>query len=378
MNIKNIIKRILLIFPVRNIIIMESNPDFTDNTKKVFDKLIENRVNDKYKIVWFVYNPKEFKDIKIKNVKFVSMFSNCDLFKRLYYNYFAKIIIDSNKYIPKVRKEQFRLYLCHGTPLKNAGGYCEQIGEVDYILEIGDFFREKDCKLFNKSKEYFLDLGFPRNDDLLLNSKIDEVFPEFKGNKIIVWLPTYRKHKNDNSNTYTESIIKYGLPSINSSKDFENIDKVLKENNTIMLIKLHPAQDRGVIDSFKCNNIKVVTDEELIIRKTNLYKLLSISDALITDYSSVYYDYLITKKPIGLAITDIDEYEEKVGFAYNYYDTVKGEYIYNSNDLAKFITNIAKNKDEKRQERLRCLELYHTYCDGKSSERVYEFIKKYL
>ena len=51
-EMKMLIKKIFTIFPIRNIILMESNPDYTDNTKMVFDKLIENSVNDKYKIIW--------------------------------------------------------------------------------------------------------------------------------------------------------------------------------------------------------------------------------------------------------------------------------------------------------------------------------------
>lgn len=379
MRAKKIIKSIFALFPIKNIILMESNPDFTDNARHVFDKLIENNVNDKYKIVWFVKNSKEFRDIKFKNVKFVSVYSKYNIFKKInkiYYNSSAKIIIDCNNYIPKVKDKQFRIYLTHGTPLKNAEAYCKDIGDVNYILEIGEFFRNENSKLFDIPKERILHLGFPRNDELFLNITINEIFPEYNGKKVIVWLPTYRKHKEHEK--YKNSILKYGLPAINSAEDFVKINKILEENNTIILIKLHPAQDRSVIESFKCNNLKIITDEQLAKKGFNLYKLLAASDALITDYSAVYYDYLLTKKPIGLAITDIEEYKENAGLVYDYYKTIKGEYIYNSDELCYFIKNLAAGKDNFLEERLNCLKLYHTYYDNKSSERVYEFIKKYL
>ena len=151
-----------------------------------------------------------------------------------------------------------------------------------------------------------------------------------------------------------------------------------KKNKAVILIKLHPAQDKKVIESFKCNNIRIITDNELSEKGLKLYQLLAITNAMITDYSSVYYDYLLTKKPIGLAITDIEEYTKNVGLAYDYYDTIKGEYIYNSEELCEFIENLSKGIDKSLDERLKCLKLYHTYCDDKSAERVYEFIKKYL
>lgn len=380
-NIKQEIKKYLpQMIKIKDIIIMESNPDFTDNTKKVFDKLIENKVNNNYKIIWFVNNSRQFKNIKIANVKFISVYSKCNILKKvrkLYYNYSAKVIIDCNKYIPKVRKNQFRLHLCHGTPLKKVEEYCKAIGDVDYILEIGRFFRNIDSRIFEKNENCFLDLGFPRNDDLFNTNKIEDIFSEYIGKKLIVWLPTYRKHK-ENDEEYKESSLKFGLPAINSSEDFEKLDNVLQQANTILLIKLHPAQDTSVIEAFECRNIKLITDEHLIKNEMNLYKLLAASDALITDYSSVYYDYLLTKKPIGLAISDIDEYKKNVGFVQDYYELAKGEYIYNSNDMIKFIENVADGDDKYFDERMKCLKLYHTYYDNKSSERVYEFIKKYL
>lgn len=377
--LKDIMKKLCSLLPIKNTIIMESNPDFTDNTKILFDKLIKEKVNDIYKIVWLVDESKNFKDVKIKNVIFIDVYKRYNIIKRIkkaYYTYTARIIIDSNKYVPKVRKEQFRLHLCHGTPLKNAGDYCKEIGDVDYILELGKFFRDKDVELFNKSENCFLDIGFPRNDQLFGKYKIEEIFPNYVGKKIIVWLPTYRKHKGHS--TFEDSSLKYGLPGISSKEDFVKINDILKENNTVILIKLHPVQDKKAIEDFECSNIKIITDEELIKKNFNLYKLLAISDALITDYSSVYYDYLLTQNPIGLSISDFDEYEKNVGFVYDYYSIVKGEYIYNTDGLCNFIQKLAKNKDDKRQERLNCLKTYHTYCDGKSSERVYEFIKKYL
>ena len=145
-----------------------------------------------------------------------------------------------------------------------------------------------------------------------------------------------------------------------------------------MFVKLHPAQYRKKLETISSNCIKFITDAELKNKNINLYQLLANSDALITDYSSVYYDYLLTGKPIGLAIDDIKEYENKVGFSYNYYETIKGKYLYNAKDIVNFIENIANEIDEFESERNECLKLYHTNQDGKSTERVFKIIEKYL
>lgn len=378
---KGKIKNIFRLLPVKNIIIMESNPDFTDSVKKVFDELLKNNINEKYKIVWFVNDSKKFKNIKIKNVKFVDMFPNkYNIFKvliKLCYNYSAKIIIDSNKYVSKVRKEQFRIHLAHGTPLKNAANYNAGIGNVDYIVELSEFFKDVNSNSYQVDKNKLIDVGFPRNDQLLEKLDRNVYLPKLANKKIIIWLPTYRKH-NYNNDYSSDSSLKFGIPCFETEEDFREIDRILEENNTIILLKLHPAQDKKVIVSCKTNNLKIVTDEQLLEKRVNLYQLLSMSDGLITDYSSVYYDYLLTNKPIGLAISDINEYNNKVGFVYDYYDTIKGHYIYELKELIDFIENISNNNDIYYEQRKNVLEKYHQYIDGKSTERVIKHIKKYL
>lgn len=379
MNMK--VKKLLAkIFKMKDIIVMESNPDFSDNTKKIFDELIEKKYNKKYKIIWFVNNPNEFKNVKIENVKFISIFPKNNVFKifrKVYYNFSAKIIIDCNKYVQKVNDEQFRIHLTHGTPLKYVDEYCSKVGDTDFILELSDFFKEKNSELFTTSENKFLNTGFPRNDDLFFKTKIENSFEECKGKKVIVWLPTYRKHINSK---ITDNIdLKYGIPCIENENDINKLNCELEKCNAIILIKLHPAQYRSKLQTNKdCNSIKFITDEELKNKNITLYKLLANSDALITDYSSVYYDYLLTRKPIGLAINDIKEYENQVGFSYNYYETIKGEYLYNTEDIVNFIFNVSNGIDELKIERDKCMKLYHTNYDGKSTERVFKIIEKYL
>ena len=378
--LKKILTKILILLPIENIIIMESNPDFTDSVKTVFDELIKNKVNEKYKIIWFVSDNKKFKEFKIKNVKFLKVKSskfNIFIKIRKYINISkAKIIIDSNNFIPKVREEQIRVHISHGTPLKNASNYNEGIGDVDYIVELSDFFKEFNSKSYKVDKSKLLDFGFPRNDVLLKKVDKKKYFPEYDNKKIIVWLPTYRKHTSKNN--YGNSSLKYGIPCFNNEDDFKIVDEKLKELNIIILFKLHPAQDRKILESFNTENIKIITDDELLKKKINLYELLAISDAMITDYSSVYYDYLITKKMIGLAISDFNEYEKEVGFVYNFFDVVKGDYIYNKEELIEFIQNISTENDIKKDERLLALKKFHTFEDNKSTERIFNLIKKYL
>lgn len=363
-------------FLMRNIVLLESNPDYTDNTKAVFDEMIKRKYNNKYKLIWVVDDKKEFKNIRIKNVKFIqrdNKFINKIVFK--YYNLFSKYIIDCNKYIKKINKNQFRIHLSHGTPIKIAFGYNSKVGNVDYIIQVSDFFTDINAQAFNVDKKKLLSLGFPRNDILVNNKKTINLFSEDKNNKFVVWLPTYRNHKKDKDTN--EACFPYCVPTITKKSEIEKLNKFLFENNEILIIKPHPAEDVSKLLSLNLSNIKIINDKYLKEKNISLYELLASSNALITDYSSVYYDYLLTDKPIGIAAPDIEEYRKKVGLLFDDYEnSIVGEYIYNIKDLITFFENIANNKDIKKEERTNKKKLYNKYYDGKSTERILDLFEK--
>ncbi len=365
--------------PLKNIILLESNPDFSDNTKFLFDEMINKGVNKKYKLVWCVNDPEKFSNIKIDNVEFVKFFennTNCkkdDYAKYCYRN--AKIIIDANKYIKKAKKKQKRIHLNHGSPFKDAISYNTNIGEIDAIFVQSKFFVETESITKDIDKSKIFPLGFPRSDILYQDNdfkfkKIDNL----KHNKIILWLPTYRSHK---LSAQEDKSFPYGLPCINNLDELVKLNKKLESCKITIFIKFHPAENIKKLEKIKLSNIKIIKDEEL--KNISLYQLFGKVDALITDYSSVYFDFCLTKKNIGLAISDIDDYIKKQGnFQYEYKDVIIGNYMYNNDDLLEFIDDIFKGKDRTYEERMKLIKKYDDYRDGKATERVYEFIKKFL
>lgn len=366
---------------LRNIILLESNPDYADNTKGVFDALIEEGINNKCKIIWFVKNENDFKDIKIHNVYFYSRDNTkSDKSRFKYYNTFSKYIIDCNNYIKKKSQHQFRIHLTHGTPIKVAKDYGNQCGDTDYVIQASDFFTNVTKELFLVKDEQVISTGLPRNDILFYNDKID-FFPEVKRKKTITWFPTYRNHKmfkGKNDATYNMKInFKYGIPLIEDKDDLIKLNTILKNKDILLLIKLHPVEDESVVSEFKLDNIKLIKEEMFLKNHTNLFNVFANSDALITDYSSVYYDFLLTKKPIGLAIPDLEEYKKHVNLMYDDYEkNIIGEYLYSFDDLINFINNISNDKDNKYDLRMEKLKLYYKYTDGNSSHRVVELLKK--
>ena len=366
---------------MKNTILMESNPDFCDNTRALFDELIKRKVNEKYKIIWFVQDSKIFKDVKIPNVHFYSRSTN--KFEQLrfkYYNIFSKYIIDCNNYIKKIHDYQFRIHLCHGTPLKIASDYNSQLGKVDYVIQMSSFFDEYNAESFRVNKEQILNLGFPRNDELYKESnKGLDLFPNVEKEKTIIWLPTYRNHKgfkNIENNIYNMQInFKYGVPTIDSEEQLYKLNQTLIDNKILLLIKLHPAEDSSKIQSLDLSNIKLIQDSMITNGHRYLYQYLANIDALITDYSSIYYDFLLTKKPIAMAVPDKEQYQKHVKLFFdNLEENLPGEYIYSFDDLITFVKHVAEGIDESLNQRIEKIKLYHSYDDGMSAQRVVDLL----
>ena len=193
-----------------------------------------------------------------------------------------------------------------------------------------------------------------------------------KCEKIVAWLPTYRQHFN---NGITTSSIT--LPLIHDNDCAIAINKAAEEAGIIILLKPHPAQDISFIHDLGLSNIKLINEEFLNEHKLNLYELLRNTDALITDYSSVYFDYLLCDRPIGVVWEDIDEYSRFPGFAVDLDYYLKGaEKIFSIDDMIKFLTDIAEGRDGLQKERREIRDYTNISTDGKNTIRVVDFIAK--
>lgn len=379
-RIKDLLKKIGYKLPIkifmRNTILLESNPSYADNTKFVFDEIIRRGLNKKYKIVWVVDDKEEFNDIEIPNVKFISR--NNGILEKIRF-LFAKYIIDCNQFILKRNKNQFRIHLTHGQPLKIATEYFSAVGEFDYMTTTSEYFKKIFEEDFKVEKDKIAITGFPRTDAFFYNEKPVEIFKEIKREKTILWMPTYRNHKYGGNNpTYNMNInFKFGVPCINNLEELNRVNDLLKKNNILLVLKLHPAEDASKIDKLELSNIKMFDNNVFKENHTNIYNVLPLIDALITDYSSVYHDYLFSDKPIGLAISDLEEYTKHVKLITDDYKSViKGEYIENFEDLYRFVENVINEEDKSKDERIKAKEMFNKYLDGKSSARVVDLLEK--
>lgn len=380
--ITRILRRVFSFFPLRNYIVFESNPDFNDEGFWLCHKMIVEGVDKKYKIIWmmksrvYTYKPASW------NVGYIyeKPINVLEDIKKEYVLSTAKFIFDSCTFINKRRKKQFRIFLFHAMPLKDVSNYMRNVGNFDYISIGSSYYREYYSKIgFNKDK--MLAFGLCRNDQLIVsNNDIHKLLYGKKYNKLILWMPTYRQHAtfskacniplSDNNHT--------GLPVLYTDQDLIEINKILQLFDICLVIKPHQSQDLSKINVSELSNIVFITTELLEEMQIQLYNIISGTDALITDYSSIYVDYLLLNRPIGITIDDYETYNANVGFVMKDFNAeVDGFKIESKEQFEAFIRGVHDGTIDIASI-FRNKQRFHDITDFKSAERFYSFIKKYL
>ena len=383
-KVKLLVKKIILclgsIYKIKNVIVFESHIDYSDNSRSFYEYLIKNGYNKKYKIYWFVNDASKFKNKKAKNVKFVTMWHHGTKRTPLQWiKYFwiaknAKYLIFSNRNLLRINKHTKTVCINHGISIKSVKKKQIIPSEVDYRVDSSEFCAKLQIDQNGLKRSQIIIVGNPRNDVIFTKTNTAEKMKDLaKFDKIILWLPTFRKSTEAGRNDST-FIFPLGIPIIYSKSDLKEINLYLKEHNTALVLKLHPAQDLSTFKATTLSNIIIIDDQYLIDHNTELTELYKITDALITDYSSVYVDYLLTDKPIGFTQDDFNQYTICFSIA-NINDYMPGEKILNLNDLKKFINHVNKGIDNYKNERKRVNKIFNDFNDDRSSERLSKKLK---
>lgn len=379
----DLILKCFAVLPTRNTIIFESHPEMACNTYPVYKYLLEKGLNKKYKFVWLSENASQYTKAPAENTAFINYTKQAKSFgeklKTMYYISTAKALVYSNQLLGTYGRDRVSLWLQHGMPLKASNGtYCIK-NDCTNALCVSEFFADNFSSDARVDKDKMIFMGFPRNDLLLTENDSLKIFGFESYDKVIFWLPTFRQRKDKKLGQYEMEAKGTGIPAIDTAEEMKKINFFLKSNNCLLILKPHPVQDLSAMKDINLSNFFIISDNDLKEKGVQLYELLGRCDAMITDYSSVYYDYLLTDKPMGLTIGDIDEYIAKRGFVYKKpLDILKGEYIYDNEGLISFLTNVVNGDDVKKAERTQIKNMIHTIQEAKSAEMVGEYIIEQL
>lgn len=385
MGLKKKIKNAIFnMAPMKKRIVIESNPAFACNTWPMYKEMLRRGWNKKYEIVWSVKNLESYSELPHdENVKCIEH-DPSGYFKKLKFQWFLArscCLICSNRFLTKRNKKQLSIYLTHGSQIKHTRGIHEMGDRCDFCLYQAEMFREVTAYEVNCPVEKMVCLGSPRNDYFFSKSdSITRLIPDLNGRKVIIWLPTFRQGNLAKlGGKCTDNVFPFGIPVITQNEDFDRLNDALKKNDVIMLFKPHPAQDMSYVKTRGLSNFIVIDDSMLAQKHIHLYELMAQTDALITDYSSVYFDYLLIDKPCGLTIDDIEDFTAVRGFAHDdVASLLVGKNIANMGDMENFVRQIGAGEDDMLQKRIEVKNRTNFYQDGHSSERVCDFVEKWL
>lgn len=370
--ILSIEKKILRKKKLKDTIVIESHNDFDSNGGAFYEYLIRNGYNKKYKIIWLIRNSKP--DRLPVNVKCFNMFQPSIV--KSYYICTARYMTADHVIIEKVRDDQKTYYLTHGAVgLKAFKGKVILPQKLDYCLCPSEYLAPilaQQYMLEYPNKKQVI-LGYPMHDVFYrpIDGELNKITRK-QYSKVILWMPTFRIavgfHRNDSI-----SELPMGIPIIEDMDTYEELNELLKKHNVLLILKLHPMQDMTYIKINSISNIIVL--DGMTVKKLGIdnYQLMRETDALISDYSSVAYDYLHTGKPIAYTLDDADSY--KLGFIVdNPREWMAGNIIYTMEELIQFINDIIVGKDSFKEKRKKLFDKVFQYHDGNSSERLAIFM----
>ncbi|MCU5745344.1 bifunctional glycosyltransferase family 2 protein/CDP-glycerol:glycerophosphate glycerophosphotransferase [Staphylococcus sp. SQ8-PEA] len=243
----------------------------------------------------------------------------------------------------------------HGTPLKRLAGdqkfvrmpgtttakyklnFRSETDRWDYLISPNRYSTEIFQSAFWMDRDRILETGYPRND-ILVNKCNDKAFSDkirerlniTKGKKVIMYAPTWRD----------DEFVKKGQYLFNLKIDLENLYEQLG-NDTVILLRMHyliaNALDLSGYEDFAID----------VSSYDDVSELFLISDALITDYSSVMFDYGILKRPQFFFAYDIEKYDKGLrGFYMDYESELPGPIYTDAYQLTESLKDLDKVQEE--------------------------------
>lgn len=207
-------------------------------------------------------------------------------------------------------------------------------------------------------------LGAPRNDVLFDQSRRSQVRQRLgldRYERVLLYCPTWRDE--------FERIEPF------TSEEWRALSQWLESRGYLLMVKKHPLDGELVVPD-ELENIKNFTGAV-----DDVQELCVASDVLITDYSSIAFDYCLTGRPIIYYCYDYSTYlTECRGMIYDYFETMPGPFARDAGELMELLETLDEwfVSEDFNDDYSRFAERFNTYRDGASSRRLAEYIKEKL
>lgn len=365
LKIKNIISfflnKLFAIFPiVPNKIVFESGRDLIDgNAKAIYNYIKKNDINN-YRTIWLVTKSTDVSDIDTNDYAYYNTL------KGLYHLSTAKYLLKNQSIGEIITKKKGQIYiqLFHGNGVMKKQGY-----DVNEATERPVVSHAKDWDYYiandeNDEKTIRSATGYNGKIEILGMAAVDTVINNCKdeqkkqnvlkhlninnSKKNILYAPTFRDYDLD------KNIINIPIKELSKLKDYN------------IIIRLHPLV-RTKVDKSLFNLDNFING----CNYPDVSDILAITDILITDYSSVFYEYMPKNSPIIFYPYDYDKYVAlRGGFYVDYKKELPGPICYTEKELLNVIKKIDEIYPQYIEKRRKFNKKYNNLSDGKASERL--------
>lgn len=359
--------------------------NYSCSPKYIYEKMITMPEFKDYKFVW------SFKDIDAHEIKKTDNLILVKHASKEYYKYCASSkywIVNSimGEHIKK-KKNQIYVQCWHGTPLKRLRNDIEVSGSVlntikeirkrndrdssrfDYFLSPSKFATEKFTSAFNLKnlgkKDIIIEEGYPRNESLFTYTeedvkRIKEKFGVPNDKKVIFYLPTFRDNQHTSGVGYTYSL----------NIDFDRLKEKFSDKYVILFSAHY----------FVANSIDLSKYEGFVINANSklddINDLYIISDIIMTDYSSVFFDFANLKRPMLFYMYDLDSYKNNLRDFYMDLDELPGPIAKTQEELEHNLENIEEISKEYKEKYEKFNKKFNYLDDKDATERVINKIFK--
>lgn len=297
-----------------NRIALTSYPDCADNAYAIFQVMMRSPHADEFEFIWLVKDMaiaeqrlrKDYPHLNPGNVRIILKNSPRGIFAFMRSRY--ALFTHGFYRFAHAGFHQTIVNLWHGMPLKKIGmqlehRYLLEPAFAHYSIATSDFFADVIAESLRVPRARTLVTGLPRNEWLVASDSEHAAVSEGRAH-MVVWLPTYRTCEADG---YILRDSTGGAEDL-SETNLAELDRKLDGADLLLVLKLHPIDQRNRREWPDYNNIRVMKDADFRARGLNIYKLLAGANALITDFSSIAIDYLAVNKPIGVFAPDRGTY----------------------------------------------------------------------
>ena len=344
--------------------------NFIDNLRSFYDYIIKTK---KEKAVVLVRDKSLYKRLKNELPTVYSAYTLTGIVQFLRHQ---KVIIDNGDarlfFFPYYLHPKFQsiINLWHGIPLKKLGKAIDKRREDSFDIQFQCYSYFTVCSEFEKKliescysidKEVWV-TGTPRNDQLLQkdNRLLDNY--SYLGKKTILYAPTWRDQGNQSS----------FFPF--ADKDLAGLNKFLKDEDAYLLLRGHREDMKFLRQENQQSSFNRILPAHQDIFP-EVQTLLAHVDVLITDYSSIYLDYLLLDKPIIFIPYDIEEYRKFRGFFFDYEKHSPGSKVDSQQAFVNALRSSLEKPEQDALHRAEICAIFHQFKNGGACQRIYDQIK---